>query len=393
MEVQARLGWLHRSLSRERDATLTPSDGSGGFDSLDVDTADRYQASVRFHYKRPLYGEYRFRAGVDAELLVHEQRQSGLESRMRSQVLGAFVQDTWTPVDLLTLSAGLRYDLQQVLPDDGGPSFLVGNRVSPRLGVVWGHHSGGRLFAQYGTAMSLVPLRLVEAHGVEPGSTMASLAAPSSRDLVFGTDARLGSSVRASATYLHRDLRAPIDSVLAPVVANDRTFDAVTVLLARNDFDHYEGLKFLLSYTWSRLSEKGAGPLRLAASPSSGPLPLGMGLPGSAATATADRPHAIKAFIALRTALRRGLTSQVGVAYLGESGAWMRDAPERLSWVHTVDAFVSLDTWRPDVGMVTFGLDVFNLFNFQAATRMDAFDVPVEYQPPRQLRLQARYVF
>ncbi|WP_279636929.1 hypothetical protein [Corallococcus llansteffanensis] len=42
---------------------------------------------------------------------------------------------------------------------------------------------------------------------------------------------------------------------------------------------------------------------------------------------------------------------------------------------------------------MSFSLDVFNLFNVQAATRMDAFDVPLGHQPPRQLRLQARYTF
>nr|WP_242594114.1 TonB-dependent receptor [Corallococcus exiguus] len=409
MELQARLGWLHRSLSRQWGVFLAPADWPSGLDSLEEDTAERYQASVRFQGKLPLRDEHRFKAGVDAELLVHAQRWGGLEgtdvppgevrprevleSRLRSQVLGAFVQDAWTPLELLTLSAGLRYDLQQVLPDDGGPSFLVGNRVSPRLGVVWGHPTAGRLFAQYGTAMSLVPLRLVEAHSVEPASTTASLAAPSSRDLVVGTDTEPWNTFRVSATYLHRDLSAPIDSVLSSTAARDRTYDAVTVLVARNNIDSLTGLKFLLSYTWSRLSEKGAGPLRLAASPSLGLQPLGLGLPGTEATETADRPHAIKAFLLLDTEPRSGLIFRAGLAYQGESGAWMRDAPERLGWVHTVDAFVNLDTWLWNRRAWAFGLDVFNLFNFQAVTRMDAFAIPIEYQPPRQLRFQARYVF
>ncbi|QSQ15118.1 TonB-dependent receptor [Myxococcus landrumensis] len=398
VNLQAQVGWLHRGSTFAERTPLAPT-GLG--EQLD-DRADRYQAN--FQIERDAEDAHVLKAGVNTEYLVHE-RDSHLQgstslgqdesaprhdvhtTRTRGQRLGAFVQDVWSPLGGLSISGGLRYDLQRVLPEAGGRALLVGNRVSPRLGVTYGQDHFVRAFAQFGMAMSQVPLGLVEAHTLarEP-----ELTAPTAQDFLAGMDARGGFNTRLSLQYLHRALHAPISDVRSAHPSNDRTYDAVTVVLGRNDPEAQDGLQFLLSYTWSRLMEEGHGRVRLA--PASTFLPDMMGM-GEIPSSPVDRPHTVKAFVAWTLLMGQDLIAQVGLSYLGESGARMLEAPRRLDWHHSVDAFMTLGTWDTGSGRFVGGVDVFNLLNFQTVTRTDALGAPSEYQSPRQVRLQARYTF
>ncbi|MBJ6762295.1 TonB-dependent receptor [Myxococcaceae bacterium JPH2] len=398
VKLQAQVGWLHRDSTFEERTSLERTD----LGEQREDSAERYQAN--FQFERDAEDAHALKAGVNTEYLVHERsghllentfhgqdetdlRHDVLAARTRGQRLGAFVQDAWSPLRGLSVSGGLRYDLQRVLPEAGGPALLTGSRVSPRLGVTYGQDHFVRYFAQFGMAMSQVPLALVEAHALARETV---LTAPTAQDFVAGLDARSGFETRLSLQYLRRALHAPIDDVRSAHPSNDRTYDAVTVVLGRNDPEAQDGLQFLLSYTWSRLAEEGQGRVRLAPTPTSSPDPMGLGV---LSASPADRPHAVKAFAAWTLLMGRDLISQVGLSYLGESGAWMTEAPRRLDWHHSLDAFVTLGTWNTGSGRFVGGLDVFNLLNFQSVTRTDALGAPSEYQSPRQLRIQARYTF
>ncbi|MEZ5287808.1 MAG: TonB-dependent receptor [Vicinamibacterales bacterium] len=69
-----------------------------------------------------------------------------LDFYMKGHFIGMFVQDKWRPAERLTVSAGVRYDLELVrtpndlnpLFDDGAGDFPVdGNNVAPRLGFTY----------------------------------------------------------------------------------------------------------------------------------------------------------------------------------------------------------------------------------------------------------------
>jgi hypothetical protein len=73
----------------------------------------------------------------------------------RNPNFGVFVQDEWRLAAPVTVTAGLRYDLQW-LPD---PIALDGNNVSPRLGVAWAMDDQTVLRTSAGVYFDRVPLR------------------------------------------------------------------------------------------------------------------------------------------------------------------------------------------------------------------------------------------
>ncbi|MBJ6762296.1 TonB-dependent receptor [Myxococcaceae bacterium JPH2] len=402
------VGWLHRITSRDWETSLDTPSAPTLLKGRSEDGADRYQASVDLNGR---YGAHWLAMGLTGEYLVHDQRDNtmgstpslsdpieryplALTSRTRGQVIGASLQDEWSPVPgcNFSLTSGLRYDLQRLLSADGGPPIFTGSRVSPRLGMTYLWNGRTRVFAQYGMAMSQVPLRLVETHALGRDSTTASLVPPSSRDAVIGVDTEPWFDTRLSLQYLHRALGAPIDSVWSATPPRDRSYNAFMVVLGHNNAESLTGLKLLLSYTWSRLTEEGKGRVRLSPTPDS--VATVFGPAGKGDSAPVDRPHTVKACVAWAQRLGPKLITRVGLSYLGESGAWMSGAPQRLDWNHSLDAFVSLATvdWG-DRERFTGGVDVFNLLNFQTVTRTDVLGAPAEYQQPRQIRIQARYAF
>jgi len=106
---------------------------------------------------------------------------------------------------------------------------------------------------------------------------------------------------------------------------------------------------------------------------------------------------------------------------------------ERTPWIHVIDSNVGVNYRLGEDKVLSFTLDVFNLFNFQEATRVDeiyttqdvlpletpvkageltpgmlqtisgrpftqadvhpGFKQPLQYQPPRQVRFGLRYTF
>jgi hypothetical protein len=146
--------------------------------------------------------------------------------------------------------------------------------------------------------------------------------------------------------------------------------------------------------------------------------------------------------------LTQGLRLNLGLGYQGQSGTPInvqgahyiygsgltfilpRGSGGTLPWVHTVDTRLSADVKLVRDMVATLSVDVFNLFNFQAATRVDEiwtantvdavlggtfadiengklmqrgtntpavknpnFGNPIAYQPPRSVRFGMRVAF
>ncbi|NTX41015.1 TonB-dependent receptor [Myxococcus sp. CA033] len=399
-QVQARVGWLHRQGDLEallnEPGAPPPTDSTRTSPSF---STDRYQASVRVEHGLTLLGSHRLKAGIDAEALRYAHATSpldtgtsmpGPEVRTRGSVLGAYVQDSWAPPfsHAPELNVGVRYDAQRILPSDGGTSLHLGEQVSPRLELVFDDPLpwfSSRLFARYGSTVSVLPLSLAERAAESP----SALVSPTSRDFLLGLQHLSHGLSHLSVTYLHRKLDAPMEGLLRTPAspAKERRYEALSVVFQQEH--ELENLRFYLSYTRSSLAEKGTGRVRTPFAQRT----LDGGWPTLRDASVSDRPDSIKLYVLRALPTLHRWRPTLSLSYIGESGAWMEGAPTRLPWVHAVDASATFLHWIEYTGRITLGLDVLNVFNFQAVTRTDAFGAPAEYQPPRQVRLQARYDF
>jgi hypothetical protein len=104
-------------------------------------------------------GTYTFQslATLQRGVYVQFQQAFGVPSMTQSNPnLGLFVQDEWRPGRGVTVTTGLRYDLQW-LPD---PIALDANNISPRAGVAWAPGDGRTVVrASGGVYFDRIPLR------------------------------------------------------------------------------------------------------------------------------------------------------------------------------------------------------------------------------------------
>ncbi len=108
------------------------------------------------------YRRYGYLTGPDDATVL-----PSLEWRVFSTTIGAFVQDSWSIMDKVTLNAGLRYDAQHLFGGDGLLAMALPNQISPRVGLVWDPTQIGKakLFANYARFYQSVPLNLADRAG------------------------------------------------------------------------------------------------------------------------------------------------------------------------------------------------------------------------------------
>jgi hypothetical protein len=411
LRLSVRAGWLGQRDAREFPAGL-PADEDG---VLRERSLDQYQAraGVLWLLDQGDWGHHRLGAGVEVEHFVHARTRAWTddtggpgtrESRTPGTILGGYVQDSWRFARRVTVHGGLRYDVQLLETGEAGGARVTMPLLSPRLGMIldpWAD-TMAKLFVQYARYAGPVPVGLLDRATVEervpvtgPSVIDPELEPLASHELVAGAAYTVGYKTQVSATYTHRALDSGLaslrtDSRGSVVLANpgsglgsalpkaERTYDAVTLEFFR---DFNDGSTAHVSYTGSRLRGNHAGPWD--ASTGSGPLP-------------GDRPHVFRAWWQHELRLSHRFSFGSGLSYVGGSGTPVAQGASRTPWLHTVDARLIL-YWRlGKLELADFRLDAFNLFNFQAATRLEARDaglVPVRYQPPRQLRLGVRYRF
>jgi hypothetical protein len=188
-----------------------------------------------------------------------------------------------------------------------------------------------------------------------------------------------------------------------------RNYDAVTLFLQRNFANQWLAQ---VSYTWSKLRGNYEGLFRT----DTGQLDPNINsdfdlvslLPNRSGPLPADRTHQFKAFGAREFSLRPDLGLNLGLSYRGVSGtpysylgahedygsgeAFLlpRGAAGRLPWVHRFDARLALSYKLTRELTAALSVDVFNLFNFQAATAYDqnytySAALPIEGGKPEDL--------
>jgi outer membrane receptor protein involved in Fe transport len=318
----------------------------------------------------------------------------------------------------------------------------------------------------------LTPNRLYSGGKVEPSPVDPDLEAQSSNEWVVGGEYELLANTRLGANYTHRSMGSVIEDMSRDLgntyfIGNpgqgfakdfpkpERTYEAVTLYLNRNFAD---GWLAQASYTWSRLEGNYPGLFR----PETEQLDPNILsdfdlidlLDNRSGLLPFDRTHSVKLFGAREFVLSNAMTASLGLSYRGNSGTpisyWgahpeygqdeafvlPRGSGGRTPWVNVIDSNVGLNYRVGRNQVVSVTLDVFNLFNFQTATKVDEsytfeevvpvskgteadlptanregnvyrtsgelltfeevnknFRQPKEYQAPRQLRLGIRYTF
>lgn len=186
----------------------------------------------------------------------------------------------------------------------------------------------------------------------------------------------------------------------------ERTYDAMTVAL-RHDFP--DGWLAQASYTWSRLYGNDSGPFRDVSSRS------GLEFVQESLFHPACL-HDPRAGLSGPLGHARQLSGGNPAPSGGETFVLPRGSSgERTPWAHSIDTQLVLNHRVGKGDVVSLTLDVFNLFNFQRATRVDEhythvavlplgtplteadlnpdFKQPLQYQTPRQVRVGLRYAF
>jgi hypothetical protein len=184
---------------------------TGGPDFLREQSLDRYQGRSILTYLLQAAGHHVIKAGVDIESMMYHnvkawsgtlryrEATSGgnfawnrgygfltgpdqvevlpkLSNTTKSLTAGAFVQDSWSVMDKVTLNVGVRYDAQFLYNGYGNRALNLPNQWSPRAGVIFDPTQSGRakLFGNYARFYESVPLDMADrALSGESGVTAA----------------------------------------------------------------------------------------------------------------------------------------------------------------------------------------------------------------------------
>jgi hypothetical protein len=471
---------------------------SGGPDSIDESTANRYQANVVLTRLIRAAGHHAVKAGANVDVTTfqvidgysggrrllelpdvdafQEQRQLGFltgsdapylqngnEFDARSLTVGGFLQDSWSILDEVTLNVGLRYDVQVLYNDFGDVGMVLPNQWSPRIGAIYDFTRRGRskVYASFARYYENVPLQIARrtlsgysnaasiltgpgvggtCNPLDPDALRGAcrqdenrfpfqpefmpsrswaqfggaaapvdpdLKAQSSDEIIVGAEYEVLPSGRLGVSYTHRYLNHAIEDLSRNEaasyfignpgygIASDfpkarRDYDAASLYFEKNWKQRWLAQG---SYTLSFLRGNFSGLFR----PENGQLDPNMNstydlqslVVNGDGPLPADTRHQLKLFAAREFPLPRGMAITAGLGYRARSGSptnyfgahtiagpkevliLPRGSGERTPWVHSIDPHLG---YGVDVGKdATFEVtvDVFNVFNFQAITRVD----------------------
>ena len=102
---------------------------------------------------------YGFLTGPDRAVVQDLQRAGST-----STSIGAFVQDSWSLFDKVTLNLGVRWDSQFLFGDDGKLGMALPYQFAPRVGVVYDITQQGRskIYANFARYYESIPLNMVD---------------------------------------------------------------------------------------------------------------------------------------------------------------------------------------------------------------------------------------
>lgn len=175
----------------------------GGFGFMQSNVNDRLAANAKVSYLLNALGHHVFKAGVDFERAIYNTTKAysgGIQSRQSANasggtftdlrryaylngptiddvvdipvvqvtpttnMVGVFLQDSWSIMDVVTLNAGVRYDNQVLFDGNGTQSLALNNMWSPRIGLVYDFTQQGRskIFANFSRYYQALPLNIAD---------------------------------------------------------------------------------------------------------------------------------------------------------------------------------------------------------------------------------------
>jgi hypothetical protein len=452
-----------------------------------------------FNNHRAYSGGRRYRDNASGTLFT-DNRQFGfmtapdeavvmesLQWETHNIVAAAFLQDSWTLADIVTLNLGLRYDGEWMFAGDGSSSLALPLQVSPRAGVIVDPFKSGRvkLYGAFARYYETVPLDIADRAGSsEPQITSGRPAAvcdprdpaqnssdaclnddnlialnevnapnqkwvvvgagrtaidpdiqpPSSDEITLGAEAEIFRDARVAISYTKRWIGCPWtgaedigDGMVCTRAIEDMSRDEANTYFIGNpgfgiaeDFPiaqrDYDALTLLFhkqwsdgwlaqgSYTLASLRGNYAGLFRPETEQldpninsdfdlvsltqnRQGPLPF-------------DKNHQLKAYAAKEFEAAYGSHFTLGAAAQANSGTpsnllgghpiygggevfvLPRGSGERLPWVVSGDVHAGFTFVRFGEGQsIEITVDVFNVFNFQAATLFDEIYTDADVNP------------
>lgn len=255
----------------------TYSTGGPGF--LSLRTFDRYQGRTVLTVLGELAGHHVIKTGLEADLSQYastrgysggtvlrenpfgtsfsdyrnysyltapDQRQllGDLHWTTHSILAGAFVQDSWSIFDKVTINAGVRYDWQVLFGGDGKVAITMPNQISPRVGVVWDPTQRGRakIYGNFARYYQSIPLNIADRAGSSEPQTTAVRRAANCNPLDNGqltgacqdpnNFANIGTSTSPDRKYsIVGAGKTPIDPDLKPQYSDEFVFGAEYDLL------------------------------------------------------------------------------------------------------------------------------------------------------------------
>jgi len=259
--------------------------------------------------------DYR-RYGVQTDIdVIDPSKQAAITDKVvNSDILGFFVQDSWSVLDKVTLNLGIRWDGLTMHDNNGRNGLVLSDQWSPRIGLVWDPTQQGRakIYANYGRYFENIPLdaanrslsaetQIRSNHACDPmaghavcdqqanlrtgraGGTSVfwantgapyptpvdpNIKSPSTDEVVAGGEYEVIPNARLGASYTYRNLVRtvedmsttggntyflgnPGEGIGSTFPKATRTYHAVTVAFNKNFSDLWLAQ---VSYTWSRLT-------------------------------------------------------------------------------------------------------------------------------------------
>ena len=102
--------------------------------------------------------------GKKSDLLSADWYQDALGAKTESHNTAVFVQDSYSPLNELTINAGLRWEGQSLLDHRGGTAMSIMDSFAPRIGVIYDPTRSGRskIYGQYGQFYESIPLDITD---------------------------------------------------------------------------------------------------------------------------------------------------------------------------------------------------------------------------------------
>ena len=172
---------------------------TGGPGFLDEQLYHRYSGAAVLTWLLSAWGHHVLKLGFDSELTTYSHKKAysggrqfaenadgsgfddqwgfgvlvgpddpvwlnGARNETQSVLAGAFLQDSWSVFDKVTVNLGIRYDSQYLWGADGKLGLLLPNQWSPRAGVIYDFTQSGRskVFVNYARYYQVVPLDLAD---------------------------------------------------------------------------------------------------------------------------------------------------------------------------------------------------------------------------------------